>query len=129
MTSSAIERRGIWKRCGEKVYLCGTLGSQFDRRQRALSAVSAAEGYKAQMEGLAEVEKLMDELEAEAARSLAPGEKLLPRRSPGYGGVPLEASREIIEKLDATRRIGVTLTESLILAPSKSVTAVCAIAR
>lgn len=120
-------RRGVWKREGDRVYLCGTLGTEFDRNQRRLAAVSAAEGYAAQMEGLEEVEKLMDELEAEARAALAPGETLLPRRSPGYGAMPLELSREIIEKLDATKRIGVSLTDSLLLVPSKSVTAICEI--
>ena len=51
----------------------------------------------------------------------------MPRRSPGYGTMPLELSREILAKLDATRRIGVALTDSLLLVPSKSVTAICEI--
>jgi len=71
--------------------------------------------------------KLMDELEAEARAAVeADGrERLLPRRSPGYGEMPLALSREILEKLDATRKIGVALTESLSLVPTKSVTAIC----
>lgn len=125
MNTPPIARRGIWKREGERVYLCGTLGAEFDRWQRARAAVSAAEGYAAQMLGLEEVEKLMDSLEAEARASLAPGERLAPRRSPGYAELPLSLSREILAKLDATKRLGVTLTDSLLLAPSKSVTAIC----
>jgi len=125
MPSSPIVRRGIWKREGDRVYLCGTLGAEYDRWQRARAAVSAAEAYAAQTAGLDEIERLMDELEAEARAALAPGETLLPRRSPGYGDLPLELSREIIEKLDATKRVGVSLTKSLLLAPSKSVTAIC----
>lgn len=129
MPSCPIERRGIWKREGDRVYLCGTLGAEYDRWQRARAAVSAAEAYAAQTAGLDEIEKLMDALEAEARAALAPGETLCPRRSPGYGEMPLELSREIIEKLDATKRIGVSLTESLLLVPSKSVTAICEVSR
>ena len=124
-----ITRRGLWKRVGDRVFLCGTLGAEFDRWQRARAAVSAAEGYAAQMLGLEEVEKLMDSLEAEARSSLAPGESLSPRRSPGYGDMPLDLSREILETLDAPRKIGVTLTGSLLLAPSKSVTAISTVLR
>lgn len=69
----------------------------------------------------------MDALEAAARSALAPGETLAPRRSPGYGEMPLETSREIVAKLDATRRIGVAVTDSCLLVPSKSVTAVCAV--
>ena len=130
MASSApIERRGLWRRDGDRVYLCGTLGAAFDRWQRARAAVSAAEAYEAQRLGLVEVERLMDELEAAARREVeADGRaRLLPRRSPGYGEMPLAFSREILEKLDATRRIGVALTDSLSLVPTKSVTAVCEI--
>ncbi len=130
MASSApIERRGLWRRDGDRVYLCGTLGAAFDRWQRARAAVSAAEAYEAQRLGLVEVERLMDELEAAARREVeADGRaRLLPRRSPGYGEMPLAQSREILERLDATRKIGVALTDSLSLVPTKSVTAVCEI--
>ena len=132
MASSApFERRGLWKREGDRVDLCGTLGSAFDRWQRARAAVSAAEAYESQRLGLVEVERLMDDLEAEARAVVeASGrERLRPRRSPGYGEMPLAFSREILEKLDATRRIGVALTDSLALVPTKSVTAVCEIER
>ena len=128
MASSApIERRGLWRRDGDRVLLCGTLGAAFDRWQRARAAVSAAEAYEAQRLGLEEVERLMDGLEAEARRSVeADGRsRLRPRRSPGYGEMPLGRSREIIDRLDATRKIGVALTESLSLVPTKSVTAIC----
>jgi len=123
-----MDRRGLWKREGNRVYLCGTLGAEYDRQQRARAAVSAAEAYKLQQAGLVEVELLMDELEAEARASVAAdGDLLLPRRSPGYGQMPLSESRLILEKLDATKRLGVALTDSLLLVPSKSVTAICEI--
>ena len=57
----------------------------------------------------------------------AEGGKLLPRWSPGYGGRPLALSREILARLDASKRIGVSITDSELLVPSKSVTAVCEI--
>lgn len=125
--SAPIDRRGLWRREGDTVYLCGTLGAAFDQWQRARAAVSAAEAYESQRFGLDEIEKLMDELETEARRAVeATGhERLLRRRSPGYGDLPLELSREILDRLDATRQIGVVLTASLLLVPSKSVTAIC----
>ncbi len=127
--SAPIDPRGVWTRKGDRVYLCGTLGAAFDQWQRSRAAVSAAEAYAAQIYGLNEVEKLMDRLEAEARAEVeASGEeRLLPRRSPGYGAMPLELSQEIIEILDATNRIGVVLTESQLLVPTKSVTAICEI--
>lgn len=121
--------RGRWCREGDTVYLCGTLGAEFDRWQRSLAAVSAADAYFAQQIGLEAVERVMDDLEKEAEESLKPGEWLERRKSPGYGKMPLSSSREILEKLDATRRLGVALTESDLLVPTKSVTAICEVKR
>ena len=122
-----IDAKGVWARFGDKVYLCGTLGAAFDQWQRRLSALSGADAYFSQQIGLDAVEREMDALEAEARASLSEGETLRPRRSPGYGKMPLSLSREIIDKLDATLRIGVAVTESDLLVPSKSVTAICEI--
>jgi hypothetical protein len=45
------------------------------------------------------------------------------RFSPGYGDLPLTLQPGFLAVLDAGRRIGLTCTESLILLPRKSVTA------
>ena len=115
------EAKGVWARFGDRVYLCGTLGAAFDAWQRRLAALSGADAFFSQQIGLDLVE------EEEARTSLDDGETLLPRKSPGYGDMPLSLSREIVAKLDATKRIGVAVTASDLLVPSKSVTAVCEI--
>ena len=120
-----IRPRGIFLRDGDRFLLCGTIGAEFDVWQRRVSLLSAADALFSQQIGLEAVEKVMDDLEAEIRGVLAPGERLQPRRSPGYGEMPLELSREILVKLDASKRIGVSLTDANLLVPSKSVTAVC----
>jgi hypothetical protein len=45
------------------------------------------------------------------------------RFSPGYGDLPLDIQPALLAVLDAERRIGLTCTQSLILLPRKSVTA------
>lgn len=122
-----LEPKGVWMREGNRVYLCGTLGVAFDAWQRRLAALSGADAYLSQQIGLSAVEREMDRLEAEARTTLSEGEILKPRRSPGYGEMPLSLSREIIAKLDATKKIGVAMTDSNLLVPSKSVTAICEI--
>ena len=47
-----------------------------------------------------------------------------PRFSPGYGDFPLTAQRDIFAILDCPKRIGLSLNQSLLLSPTKSVTAV-----
>ncbi|MBR6772402.1 MAG: Vitamin B12 dependent methionine synthase activation subunit [Clostridia bacterium] len=47
-----------------------------------------------------------------------------PRFSPGYGDFSLEAQKDIFELLNCPKNIGLTLNGSLLMSPSKSVTAI-----
>ena len=126
--AAPIRPRGVWMRDGDRVLLCCTIGAEFDVWQRRLALTSAADALFSQRIGLDAVEKVMDELEEEARKEVeAEGRALKPRRSPGYGDLPLGLSRAILAKLDATKRIGVSITDSDLLVPSKSVTAICEI--
>ncbi len=62
-------------------------------------------------------ERIRQEMESE-------GRYLRPRFSPGYGDFPIECQRDMVRMLDCAKSIGLTLTESCMMAPSKSVTAV-----
>ena len=127
-----IAARSTWMRTRlkgvEVVFLCGTIGAEFDAWQRRLSVTSAADALLSQQIGLEAVEAVMDDLEKKAKAEVeGEGRKLLPRKSPGYGDLPIELSRTILNELDAPRKIGVSITDSNLLVPSKSVTAVCVI--
>ena len=52
---------------------------------------------------------------------------LRPRFSPGYGDLPLALQADVFWALDCTSKIGVSLSESLIMSPQKSVTAIIGI--
>ncbi|MBQ1223510.1 MAG: Vitamin B12 dependent methionine synthase activation subunit [Oscillospiraceae bacterium] len=47
-----------------------------------------------------------------------------PRFSPGYGDLPLEIQKNIFEILNCPKNIGLTLNGSLLMSPTKSVTAI-----
>ena len=49
---------------------------------------------------------------------------LTDRFSPGYGDLPITLQRSFLLALNAQRRIGLTVTDSCLLIPSKSVTAI-----
>ena len=127
-----VRARAVWQETvwnGKPVcLLCGTLGADFDAWQRRLSVLSAADANLSQQIGLTLIEREMDAVEGAARAAVErTGRALRPRRSPGYGELPLALSRDILAHLDATKRIGVSLTESNLLVPSKSVTAICEI--
>jgi len=107
------------------VYLvCTTIGAAFDALQRRTSATSPSDAFVLQAIGAAAIEEWTDETECEIRRELKDGETLVSRYSPGYGDWPLEAQRRLFELLDAPRKAGVSLTDSLLMVPSKSVSAI-----
>ena len=110
--------------CRDVYLACGTLGSAFDSFQRRLSVTSGADALIAQAIGAAAIEKVMDSIEDDIRPELAPGESLVPRYSPGYGDFPLSEQRTLLDALDASRKVGVSLTDSFLMVPSKSVSAV-----
>jgi len=112
------------------VYLvCGTLGTGFDALLRRVSVMSGADTLVLQAVGTAAIEEWMDCVENEIRAELVPGETLIRRYSPGYGDFPLAAQRELLGLLDAPRTVGVSLTDTLLMAPSKSVSAVIGVKR
>ncbi len=54
---------------------------------------------------------------------------LRPRFSPGYGDFSLECQKPILEVLEASKQIGIYLTDSLLMTPSKSITAVIGVSK
>ena len=115
--------------CAEAYLACGTIGPGLDALQRRVSVTSGADALIVQAVGAALIERYMDDVENEIRAELASGEALVTRYSPGYGDFPLEAQREILAILDTPRKIGVSLTDSLLMVPSKSVSAVIGVTK
>ena len=77
----------------------------------------------------AAVENLCDNLEADLRTQVeAEGCYLTDRFSPGYGDLPLALQGDFCALLDTQRRIGLTVSESSLLIPRKSVTALIGVA-
>lgn len=106
------------------VLLAATLGPGVDRLCRRRQATSMAEALMLDAAATALIECVCDELESSLAASLPFGQRLTWRYSCGYGDLPLSLQPDFIRVLDAPRRIGLTCTDSLLLVPQKSVTAV-----
>ena len=114
-------------RCSQAALLACTLGAGFEARLRAVQARDMARAVILDARGSALVEAGCDTAEREIA-GRCPGRYLTDRFSPGYGDLPLETQDAICTALDAGRRLGVQVTGSLLMNPSKSVTAVIGLA-
>ena len=110
--------------CPAAYLVCGTIGAEFDALQRRVAVTSGADALIVQAIGAAAIETWMDAVEDEIRQELAPGEELVPRFSPGYGDLPLAYQRTLLTILDTPRKIGVSLTDTLLMVPSKSVSAI-----
>ncbi len=107
--------------CKELLLFGATLGMRVDAAIRRLTLMSVAEGAAAQAVGAALIKGYCDELQAKLDTGTL---KQKTRFSPGYGDWPLEEQRQVFSLLDCGKAIGLTLTDSCMMAPSKSVTAV-----
>jgi hypothetical protein len=122
--SLGINLRG----CDSIIVFCATVGVEMDRLIGRHSSLSPSRSVMLQAIGSERVEALCDLLCFDLAKSLgAEGRRLHPRFSPGYGDLPLELQRDIFRLLEPSRRIGVVLNDSLLMSPSKSVTAIIGI--
>ena len=109
--------------CKRAFVFAATAGAEVDRVMKRLALTSEAEAMVYGCIASSGVECWCDYINAELAKK----HKLKPRFSPGYGGVSLEVQKDIFEFLDVQRKIGVSLTESLMMVPVKSVTAIIGI--
>jgi len=111
--------------CDSVILFAATVGVGIDRLIARYSLVSPARSLMLQAIGTERAEALCDLFCREIAEEkAAEGAFTRPRFSPGYGDLPLELQRNIFAALDCPRHIGVSLGESLLMSPSKSVTAI-----
>lgn len=116
------------KNCNEIFLLGVTAGIELDRKIRRYMVTEPDIGVVLDSCGIQAVEQIADmaEQEIEACVS-SEGYHLTWRFSPGYGDLPLDTQKELVQVLDMHRKIGVSLTDSCLMVPSKSVTAILGI--
>lgn len=114
--------------CKEVFFFGATLGAAVDVLIRRASLMDIARGFVMQAAAAAAIEAYCNDLNDELRRqATAEGLYLRPRFSPGYGDFDLSCQQEIIHVLHAPKEIGLTLTDSGLMVPVKSVTAIIGI--
>ncbi|MBQ7219325.1 MAG: Vitamin B12 dependent methionine synthase activation subunit [Ruminococcus sp.] len=114
--------------CERLVMFAATVGAPFDRLIARYSRLEPSKALILQAIGAERVESLCDVFCAKMNTELIVEKKSLRTRvSPGYGDIPLTMQTELFGILDCERKIGLTLNESLLMSPSKSVTAIAGI--
>ena len=113
--------------CSRVVIFAATVGLGLDRLVARYGVKSPSRALMLQAFGAERIEALCDRFAEDIGASDYKGYSLKPRFSPGYGDLPLEFQREIFSVLDCPKMIGLSLNKSLLMTPTKSVTAIIGI--
>lgn len=121
-----LESRALEKNlsgCDRAAVFGATLGVGADRLIAKYSNVSPSKSVVIDAVASSLIEVYCDAV----CEMIAYGRALNPRFSAGYGDLALESQTKIADLLSLQKNIGVCLTESLLMTPTKSVTAIVGI--
>ncbi len=110
--------------CQSFVLFAATVGIGLDRLVSRYSKTSPARALLLNAIGVERIESLCNTFNEEIKKEKeAQGLFTVPRFSPGYGDLPMALQKDIFSVLDCPRKIGLSLNNSLLMSPTKSVTA------
>ena len=122
-----IKSKNLYKNlegCDHAYMFAATVGIGIDMLIKRSELTSLMEASIYQAAGAEMVESFADsEIKKIKETEAASGYTLRPRFSPGYGDLPLALQSNFARILDMQKWCGITLTETLLMVPSKSITA------
>ena len=107
--------------CHCAVLMAATVGLELDRLIARYGRLSPARGLMLQALGAERIEALCDAFCDHLAAEYGPLQR---RFSPGYGDLPLTFQKPLFAYLECQKQLGLYLTESCMMRPGKSVTAI-----
>lgn len=122
-----IESKSLLKNmkgCEKVVLFAATLGTEADMLMRRYSVTEMARAVVMQACAASLLEEYCDSCQDQIAEEAGKeGLYLRPRFSPGYGDFDIRHQEQLTRILQTDKTIGLTMTESFMLTPTKSVTA------
>lgn len=116
--------------CSGVILFAATLGAEADMLIRRYNKLLMSKAVVMQAAAAAMIEEYCNTVNEKLREEYYKRQLYLrPRFSPGYGDFPLACQMDICSALELNKRIGITLTDSCIMMPSKSVTAVIGISQ
>lgn len=110
--------------CDSVIIFGSTVGIGIDRLIARYGSISPVKALFFQGIGAERIEALCDTFCEDMRREYG---DLRPRFSPGYGDFGIEHQKNIFASLELSKKIGLSLNASLLMSPTKSVTAICGI--
>lgn len=107
--------------CTQVILMAATVGIELDRLITKYSRISPSKALMLQAFGAERIETLCDQFCADIKNTL--NLPIKARFSAGYGDLPLDTQKSIFALINPQKHIGLTLNDSMLMSPSKSVTA------
>ena len=108
--------------CNSAILFAATIGVEIDRIISKYGRISPSKALLFQAIGTERIEALCDAFCADIEAEFNTG--TTPRFSPGYSDLPLDFQKDVFSVLSPEKHIGLFLNDSLLMSPSKSVTAI-----
>ena len=121
--STKIEIKEVVAESEKVLLIAATLGIYVEKLLRKTQITDMAKAVVVDAMASVAIEQFMDKIEDELKERYK-GLYFTNRFSPGYGDYPLEKQREVVKILNTEKKLGLSLSDSLLLNPTKSVTAV-----
>lgn len=116
--------------CDECAIMAVTLGIDIEKEIRKNSYCDLTKSIIIDACATTAIEQICDLVQGKLEKDLNNKNKYITNRySPGYGDLPIYINRDIINILNASKEIGLTITEKNIMIPRKSVTAIIGISK
>lgn len=130
-TNLVLKGKSIYKHLEKSsscALLVATLGNDIEKKTRLYERINLTKAVILDACATTAIEEVCDKIE-EKVREEAKKKNLniTFRFSPGYGDLSLDIQRDFIGVLNATKKIGITVSEHNLLFPRKSVTAIIGI--
>ncbi|MBQ8808634.1 MAG: Vitamin B12 dependent methionine synthase activation subunit [Clostridia bacterium] len=110
--------------CRSIILFAATVGLELDRLISKYGRVSPSKALMLNSIGAERIESLCDVFNEYIAQEYG---HTRPRFSPGYGDLSIKLQKDFFRVLQPNLKIGLTLSESMLMTPSKSVTAIIGI--
>ena len=115
----------LTSRSNECIVMAATLGHETDRQITIAQSRNMLDGLALDACASVRIDSYIDQMMiSEIAPALLMNERMTSRFSPGYGDLSMTVTEDILAILNATKRIGLSVTHSLMMSPIKSVTAI-----
>lgn len=112
-------------RSNECILMAATLGHETDRQITLAQNRNMLDGLALDACASVRIDAFADQfMKSELVPLLNKGEFLTSRFSPGYGDLDMNVTEDIITILNAAKRIGLTVTRSMMMVPVKSISAI-----